>query len=176
MSNDHSNRSFFIALSLVLASISMIYLLIHCSPCRYLIRYVFFYYLLLMLIAALPLAAVKKMGWAASKTASLLWFGLLTGLAWFIAAKQEPNLLGMVHNISGGRFDSDQAAYTFFSMLTYSGLVSLFYFGVDILYPRFFEPKETQLKGREFGVLNLFYLVYLNAMVSILNPFFSRPF
>ncbi len=172
----NTNRSFFIALSLVLASVALIYLLYICVPCRTLARYYLIYYSFLFIIAAIPLVVLKKLEWSVDRFGIFIWFIFMAGLALYFSGGNEPNILSLASDLLTGQFLADKAKYTLFSLAAYTGLVYLFYFGVEIVYPELFDHPNQKIKMKTFGVWNAVYLLYINAMISILNPFFSRPF
>ena len=140
------------------------------------------YHFVLIIVSLLPIVYLGKFGWLEGRYQAGSWVLFLSTLGIYYAHSAEPDFLGWIYDTIQGEHFLDNFFPVFWGTLRVAGLAGLFYFYLDYIQEKSAsvsstgESTEAVIQPKTYFWVILSYLGYLNALVSVVNGFFHRPF
>jgi hypothetical protein len=123
----------------------------------------------------LPLLIVKKLGWypEAARLSSWIILFFVSGL--YYAIFRSPNIIGFLFDLFTTRIESSGFFSVLYGSMAFAGIFILFYSSMSFISARKDNIFQLRVDPKSFLIWSITYLLYLNAMTSIINPVFRRP-
>jgi len=133
-----------------------------------------FYIITLLGVILFPLVYFKSINWIFGSFSLWAWSFFLMTLGAYFAWFQEPNIIGLIVDLTRAYPVKDRVLQTLLGFFSYGGLVFSFYFLIRMITPP--EEKETLLEIplKQFLIKMGFYLFYLNGIMLFINAIFLK--
>jgi hypothetical protein len=133
------------------------------------------YVLTIACISLVPVLIVKRLKWYPEAAPRLAWVLLFLTTGFYYAINRGPNIIGLILDIVTAR-SPENTISTLSGIILMSGVFALFYFLMAFIAGQKDDVFSLKVDIKSYCIWALAYLVYLNTLVSIVNPVFRRPF
>lgn len=134
------------------------------------------YFIILTFLSLTPVIILKKLNWYPEAAPLYTWAVLFLFTGYYFAFFHEPNFIGFFFDLFHSGLTAHGVFSTFFGFLTISGVFSLYYSLMAFLSNRKDNMFNLKVDIKTYAIWVIAFLLYLNALISIVNPVFRRPF
>ena len=171
-----NHLSFIITLVSVLAGIFVLFLIVTSQFYRNFIIVNTPYYIVLTFISLAPVAVLKKLKWYPEAAPLYSWAILFLFTGMHFAFFHEPDFIGFFFDMFHSSLTAPSVFSTFFGFLTISGVFTLYYSLMAFISNRKDNEFNLKIDIKTYSIWVTAFILYLNALISIVNPVFRRPF
>lgn len=171
-----NNLSFFIALGGVLFFLyTILFLLTH--PVYFTAIIVNLPYVLtIMSLSLVPLIVVRRLNWSPEAAPLYVWALLFLTTAFYYSLSQGPNIIGFLLDMVTLKMTSSIFLSTFYRSATIAGIFILFYFVMAYVSGKKDDLFCARVDVKSYTIWIITYVIYLNTLISLVNPVFRRAF
>lgn len=171
-----NHASFLVTLTGILALLFLLFMIVMNPVYRDMITVNTPYILTIGALSLVPIAVLKKLQWYPEAAPVYAWAVLFLATGFYYSLSQGPNIIGFLLDLVTLKMTVNVFFSTFFGMLTISGVFILFYFVMGFISASKDDAFSQKVDAKSYMIWTMTYLLYLNAMISIINPIFRHPF
>ena len=134
------------------------------------------YLITIMILSLIPLLVIKKLHWYPEPAPRYTWALLFLITGFYYSFTGGPNLIGFLMDLITLKISVNVFLTTFFGLLAISGIFAFYYFLMAFKSAMKDNLFSLKVDVKSYIVWVTTYLIYLNALISIINPVFRRPF
>jgi len=169
------HTSFIITFVGVLAFLNLLFIILF-NPLYRDILYVNTPYILTITFLSLaPVIVLKRLHWYPEAAPLFAWTGLFLFMGYYYSLTNMPNVVRFIIDLLTMKITVQSAYTTFFGVMTVTGIFAFYYFLMAFISGKKENLFSQRVDPKSYLIWTLAYIIYLNTIVSIINPIFRHP-
>jgi len=134
------------------------------------------YFLAITCVSLVPVLVVKRLKWYPEAAPLYLWLLMFLITGYYYSYSGGPNIIGLLLDLITHRSLPSNFLTICFGLLTLSGIFLFFFYFMSFLSGKKDDFFAIRVDKKSYGIWAMTYVIYLNTIVSIVNPVFRHSF